>query len=174
MGKQLKQRLYFLGLQNHCRWWLQAMKLKDAYSSEALSMTNLDSTLKSKDITLPIKVHLVKAMVFPVVVYGCKTWTIKEAERQRIDTFELWCWRRLLRVPCKEIQPVNPKGNQSWIFIGRTDAEPETPILWPPDAKSWLIWKDSDAGKHWRQEEKGTTEDEMVGWHHQLNGHESE
>ena len=75
------------------------MKLKDAYSSEVLSMTNLDSTLKSKDITLPIKVHLVKAMVFPVVVYGCKTWTLKEAERQRIDAFELCCWRRLLRVP---------------------------------------------------------------------------
>ena len=89
------------------------MKLKDAYSSEALSMTNLDSTLKNRDITLPIKFHLVKAMVFPVVIYGCKTWTIKKAERQRIDTFELWCCRRLLRVPCKEIQPVNPKGNQS-------------------------------------------------------------
>ena len=167
-------RLYFLGLQNHCRWWLQAMKLKDAYSSEALSMTNLDSTLKSKDITLPIKVHLVKAMVFPVVVYGCKTWTIKEAERQRIDTFELWCWRRLLRVPCKEIQPVNPKGNQSWIFIGRTDAEPETTILWPPDMKNWLVGKDPDAGKDRSQEKKGTTEDEMVRWHHRLDGHEFE
>jgi len=75
---------------------------------------------------------------------------------------------------CKEFQPVHPKGNQSWIFIGRTDAEAETPILWPPDAKNWLIWKDPDAGKDWRQEEKGTTEDEMVGWHHQRNGHEFE
>ena len=75
---------------------------------------------------------------------------------------------------CKEIQPVHPKGNQSWIFIGRTDAEAETPILWPPDAKSWLIWKDPDAGKDWSREEKGTTEDEMVGWHHRLNGHEFE
>ena len=74
---------------------------------------------------------------------------------------------------CKEIQPVYPKGNQSWIFIGRTDAEGETPILCPPDVKNWLIWKDPDAGKDWRQEEKGTTEDEMVGWHHRLNGHES-
>ena len=75
---------------------------------------------------------------------------------------------------CKETQPVNPKGNQFWIFIGMTDAEAETPILWPPDVKSWLIWKDPDAGKDWRWEEKGTTEDEMVGWHHQLNGHEFE
>ena len=112
------------------------MKLKDAYSSEVLSMTNLDSTLKSKDITLPIKVHLVKAMVFPVVVYGCKTWTIKEAERQRIDTFELWCWRRLLRVPCKEIQPVHSEGDQPWDFFGRNDFEAETPVLWLPHAKS--------------------------------------
>ena len=75
---------------------------------------------------------------------------------------------------CKEIQSVQPKGNQSWIFIGRTDAEVETPILWPPDAKDWLIWKDADAGKDWGQEEKGMTEDEMVGWHHQFNGHEFE
>ena len=150
------------------------MKLKDAYSSEALSMTNLDSTLKNRDITLPIKFHLVKAMVFPVVIYGCKTWTIKKAERQRIDTFELWCWRRLLRVPCKEIQPVNPKGNQSWIFIGRTNAEPETTILWPPDRKNWLIGKDPDAGKDRSQEKKGTTEDEMVRWHRWLDGPEFE
>ena len=92
------------------------------------------------------------------------------------DAFELWSWRRLLRVPwtARQIQPVHPKGNQSWMFTGRTDAETETPILWPPDAKSWLIGKDSDAGKDWRQEEKGTTEDEMVGWHHRLDGHEFE
>ena len=99
--------------------------------------------------------------------------TIKKAEHQRIDTFELWCWKRLLRVPwTKEIKPVHPKGSQSWIFIERTDAE--APILWPPDAKNWLIGKDPNAGKYWRQEEKGTTEDEMVGWHHQLDGHEFE
>ena len=87
---------------------------------------------------MPTKVHLVKAVVFPVVMYGCESWTIKKAERQRIEPFELWCWRRLLRVPldCKEIQPVLPKGDQSWVFIGRTDAEAETPILWPPDVKS--------------------------------------
>ena len=98
------------------------------------------------------KVHLVKAMVFPVVIYGCESWTIKKAEHRRIDAFELWCWRRLLKSPLdsKEIQPVHPKGNQSWIFFGRTDAEVETPILWPPDAKNWLIGKDPDAGKDWR------------------------
>ena len=90
-----------------------------------------------------------------------------------------WCfWTVLLKktlespLDCKEVQPVHPKGNQSWLLTGRTDVEAETPILWPPDVKSWLIWKDSDVGKDWRQEEKGTTEDEMVGWHHWLNGHE--
>ena len=138
------------------------------------AMTSLDSILKSKDMTLPTKVCLVKAMVFPIVIFGCERWTIKKAEHQRIDTFELWCWRRLERpLDCKEIQPVRPKGNQSWIFIGRTDAEAETPILWPCDAKNWLTGKDPNAGKGWRQE-KGMTEDEMVGWHHQLNGHEFE
>ena len=111
-------------------------------------------------------------MVLPVVVYGCESWTIKTAERRRIDAFELWCWRRLESpLDCKEIQPVHPKGDQSWVFIGRTDVEAETPILWPPDAKNWLTGKDPDAGKDFGQEEKGTTEDEMVGWHHQLNGH---
>ena len=101
------------------------------------AMTNLDSIFKSRDITLPTKVHLVKAMVFPVVMYGCESWTIKKAECRRIDAFELWCWRRLESpLDCKEIQPVHPKGDQSWVFIGRTDAEAETPILWPPHAKS--------------------------------------
>ena len=102
-------------------------------------MTNLDSVFKSRDITLPTKVHLVKAMVFPVVVYGYESWTVKKAERRRIDAFELWCWRRLLRVSpldCKEMQPVHSKGDQSWVFIGRTDAKAETPILWPPHVKS--------------------------------------
>ena len=108
-------------------------------------------------------------------MYGCESWTVKKAECQTIDAFELWCWKTLESpLDCKEIQPVHPKRNQSWIFIGRTDAEAETPILWPPDAKSWLIWKDPDAGKDWRQQEKGTTEDEVVGWHHRLNGHEFE
>ena len=136
-------------------------------------MTNLDSIFKSRDITLPTKVHLVKAMAFPVVMYGCENWTVKKTERQRMDAFELWCWRRLLRVPriCKEIQPVHSTGDQFWVFIGRTNAKAETPILWPPRVKSL---KDPDAGRDWGQEEKGTTEDEMAGWHHQLDGHEFE
>ena len=138
-------------------------------------MTNLDSIFKSRDITLPTKVHLVKAMVFPVVICGCKSWTVKKAERRRIDAFDLWCWRRLLGVPWTA-----RRSNQSILkgispmFFGKTDAEAETPILWPPHAKSWLIGKDSDAGRDWGQEEKGTTEDEMAGWHHRLNGHEFE
>ena len=137
------------------------------------ALTNLDSILKSRDITLPTKVHLVKATVFPVVTYGCESWTIKKAECWRIDAFWTVVLENTLESPldCKEI---HPKGNQSWIFIGRTDVEAETPILWPPDVKNWLIGKDPDAGKDWRQEEKGMTEDEMVGWHHQLDGHEFE
>ena len=100
-------------------------------------MTNLDSILKSRNITLPTKVHLVKAMVFPVVLYGCESWTLKKAECRRTDAFELWCWRRLLSpLDCKEIQPVHSEGDQPWVFIGRTDVEAETPILWPPHAKS--------------------------------------
>ena len=130
------------------------------------------SLLKSRDITLPTKVHLVKAMVFPVVMYGCESWTIKKAECQRIDAFELWCWRRLLRVPWTSRRSNQSILKESWVFIGRTDVEAETPILWPPDAKSLLIWKDPDVGKDWRREEQGTTEDEMVGWCHRLNGHE--
>ena len=101
-------------------------------------MTNLDSILKSRDITLPAKACLVKAMVFPMVMYGYESWTVKKAECRKIDAFEK-CWRRLLRVSpldCKEIQPIHPKGIQSWVLIGRTDAEAETPILWPPHAKS--------------------------------------
>ena len=100
-------------------------------------MTNLDSILKSRNTTLPTKVCLVKAMAFPVVMYGCESWAIKKAERQRIGVFELWCWRKLdSSLGCKEIQPVHPKGDQSWVFTGGTDAEVETPILWPPDVKS--------------------------------------
>ena len=130
-------------------------------------MTNLDSIFKSRGITLSTKVCLVKAMVFSVVMYGCESWTIKKAEHRRIDAFELWCWRSPL--DCKEIQPVHPKGDQSWVFIGRNDAKAETPILWPPDSRNWLIWKDPNAGNDWGQEEKGT-EDEMAGWHHWLDG----
>ena len=99
-------------------------------------MTNLDSIFKSRDFTLSKKVHLVKAMVFPVVMYGCESWTVKKAEHRRIDAFELWYWRRLLRVPCKEIQQVHSKGHQSWVFFGKTDAKAETPVFWAPHAKS--------------------------------------
>ena len=137
--------------------------------------TNLDSILKSRDITLPTKICLVKAVVFPLLMYGCESWTIKKAECWRIDAFELWCWRRLFRVPWtarRSNQSI--QGNQSWIFIGRTDAAAAAAILWPPDEKSQLITKDPDAGKDWRQEGKRTTEDETVGWHHWLNEDEFE
>ena len=139
-------------------------------------MTNLDSILKSRDIILPTKVCLVKAMAFPVVMYGCESWIIKKAELQRIDAFELWCWRRLFRVPwtARTSKSVNPKRNQPWIFTGRTDAEAEAPILWPPDGKSWLIRKDPDAGRDWRQEDIGMTKDEIVWWHYWLDGLEFE
>ena len=123
-------------------------------------MTNLDSIVKSRDITLPAKVHLVKTMVFPVVMYGCESWTINKESW----ALKNWCFRtvfleKILESPliCKEIKPVNPRENQSWMFIGRTDAEVDAPLLWPSDAKNWLIGKDPDAGKDWRQEEKGTT-----------------
>ena len=138
-------------------------------------MTHLDHVLKSRDIALPTKVHLVKAMVFPVVMYGCESWTVKKAERRRIDAFELWCWRRLLRVPwtarisnqsiLKEIGPgYSLEGMMLKLKLQ----------LWPPDVKSLLTGKDSDAGRDWGQEEKATTEAEMVGWHHRLDGHEFE
>ena len=101
-------------------------------------MTNLDGIFKSRDITLATKVHLVKAMVFPMVMYGGESWTVKKAECLKIDAFELWCWRRLLKVPWtgKEIQPVHPKRDQSWVFFGKNDAAAETPVLWPPHVKS--------------------------------------
>jgi len=128
-------------------------------------MTNLDSTLKSRDVTLPTKVRLDKAMVFPVIMYRCEGWTVKKAECHRIDSFELWYWRRLLRVPWTA-----RRSNQSILkelspecSLERLMLKLETPVLWPPDAKSWLIGKDPDAGKDWGQEEKGTTEDEMFG-----------
>ena len=134
------------------------------------AMTNLDRELKSRDIILLTKVHLVKAMIFPVVMYGCESWTIKKAEHQRIDAFKLWCWRRLLRVPLdsKEIKPSNCKGNQSWIFIGRTDAE--APVYFSHLIQRADSEKDPDAGKVWGQKEKGMAEDEMIGWHHWLDG----
>ena len=137
-------------------------------------MTNLDSRLKSRDITLPTKVYLVKAMVFPVVMYGCESWIIKKAERQRMMLLNCSVGEDSSESLGLQIKPVNPKGNQSWIFIGRIDAEAETPVLWPPDMKNQLIGKDPDAGKDWRWKEKGMMEDDMVRWHHRLNAHESE
>ena len=137
-------------------------------------MSNLDSILKSRDITLSTKVHLVKAMVFPVVMYGCESWTIKKAEHWRIDALELWCCRRLLRVPWTARRSNQSILKESVLNIHWKDwCWSWNPILWPPHVKNWLIWKDSDAGRNWRQE-KGMTENEMVGWHHQLNGHEFE
>ena len=129
---------------------------------------------------MPTKIHVVRATVFPVVMYRCESWSIKKAEPWRIDVFFIVVLGKTLESPLdKKLiedkpvnKPVNSKGNQPWIFIGRTDAAAEAPVLWPPDMKSKLIGKDPDAEKDWGQEEKGVTEDEMVGWHPQLNGHE--
>ena len=234
MGSNFPSHAYRLDLVIDFQW----IAFDKPNSAWLLSLGELDSILKSRDITLLTKVHKVNAIVFPAVMYRCESWTIKKAERKRIDGFELWCWRRLLRVPwtarrsnqsilkkikcdyikkqrhyfvnkgpssqgdcfssshvwiwdldyqeswalkswcfwtvvlkktlespldCKEIQPVHPKGNHSRVFIGKSDVEAETPIFWPPDAKSWLIWKDRDAGKDWGQEKKGKTENETVG-----------
>ena len=178
MGKQWKQwQTLFLGGSQITTDGDCTHEIKRHLFLGRKTMTNVDSILKSRDITLPSKVRLVKAMVFPVVMYGCESWTIKK------ESWELknWCfWTVVLEktlespLDCKEIQPVHLKGNLSWMFIGRTDVEAENPIFWPPDVKSWHIWKDPDAGKDWRWKEKGMTEDEIVGWHHQLNGHEFE
>ena len=138
-------------------------------------MTNLDSILKIRDITLSTKVCLVKYGFFSGHVW---MWELDYKESWALKN---WCfWTVVLEktfespLDCKEIQPVHSKGDKSWVFIGRTDAESETPVRWPPHVKSWLIGKDSDAGRDWGQEEKGTTEDEMAGWHHWLDGHESQ
>ena len=139
------------------------------------AMTNLDSIFKSRDITLPTKVHLVKTTGFSnshvwMWELNAESWAPKNR------CFWIVVLEKTLESPldCKEFQPVHLKGNQSWIFIGRTDAAAETPILWPPDGKNWLIGKDPDAGQDWRQEEKGMTEYKMAGWHHRLDGHEFE
>ena len=150
-------------------WYSHLLKMGISWSRRSLGrkvMTNLYSILKNRDITLPIKVHLVKAMVFPVVMYGC------ELDHKESWVQKNWCfWTEVLEktlespLECKEIKTVNSEGNQSWIFIGWTDAEAETPILWPPDVNNWLLGKDPNAGKDWRQK-KGMTEDNMVGWLH--------
>ena len=139
------------------------------------TMTNLDSILKNRDITLPTKVCMVKAMVFPVVMYGCEIWSIKRLSTEELMLSNYGAGEDSGEpLDSKEIKSVNPKGNQPWIFIERTDAEAEALIILPPDVKSQLIGKDPDAGKDWRQEEKGMTEDEMAGWHHWLDEHEIE
>ena len=139
-------------------------------------MTKLDSILKSRDITLPTKVHLVEALVFLVATYGCESWTIKKAECQRIDAFELWCWRRLLRVPWTArrsnqsiLKGTSPEYSLEGLMLKLTLQYFSHLIV-----KNWLIRKDPDAGKDWKQEEKKAMEDEMVGWHQRLNGQEFE
>ena len=172
MGKQWKQwQTLFFGASKSLQMVIAAMKLRHLLFGRK-AMTNLDKLLKSRDITLPAKVCLVKAMGFS----SSHVW-MWELDYKESWAPKNWCFwtvvlEKTLESPIggKVIPPVNPKGDQSWILIGRTDAE--TLILWPPDAKSWLIWKDPDAGKDWRWEEKGTTKDEMVGWHHWLDGHE--
>ena len=137
------------------------------------SYDKLDSVLKSKDITLLTKVLIVKAMIFPVVMSRCESWTVKKAEHWTIDAFKQRYWRRLLEsLESKEIKAANLQGNQPWVLFGRTDAEALT--HWPPDVNCWLIGKDPDAGEDWRQKEKRVTEDEIAGWHHRWNGHELE
>ena len=177
MGKQWKQWLDFIFVgskitaDGEC-----SHEIKKCLLLGRKAMTYLDSMLNSRDIILLTKVHIIKAMVFRVVMYGCESLIIKKAECQRIDAFDLWCWRRLLRIlwtarrsnqsTLKEINPEYSVEGDEYV-----DAKADPPILRPPDAKSWLIGKHPDAEKDWRQEENGVTEDEIVGWHHWLNGH---
>ena len=168
-------RLYFLRLQNHCRWWLQPWnekKLapwKESYDQPRQHIEKQRHYFANKGPSSQ--------------GYGLSSSHIRMWELDYKESWVLknWCfWTVVLEkivespLDCKEIQPIHPKGDQPWVFIGRTDVEAETPKLWPPAAKNWLIWKDPDAGKDWRWEEKGTTEDEMVEWHYWLNGHEFE
>ena len=159
---KVKAVTHFIFLDPKSLWTATAaMKLRHLLLARK-AMTNLDSILKSKDITLLTNVCIIKTMVFPVVTYGCECWIIKKAEHWRTDAFELVLEKTLYSpVDCKEIKPVNPKGNQSWTFTERIDTKAEAPILWPPDMKSWLIGKDPDAGKNWRQK-KRVAEDEVV------------
>ena len=155
-------RLYFLGLRNHSDGNC-SHEIKRHLLFGRKAMTNLDSILKSRDIALPTMVRLVKAMVFPVVMYGCESWTIMKAEHRRINAFELWCWRRLLKVPWtarRSNQSILKEISPGYLLEGLK------PKLLSPDAKNLFIGKDSDAGQDRRQEEKGMREDKMVGWHH--------
>ena len=175
MEKQWKQcQTLFWGAPKSLQMVIAAMKYKRHLLLGRKAMTNLDSILKSRDITLPTKVRLVKAMVFSCGHVWMWELDCEEGWAPKNCCYWTGVLEKTLESPLdyKEVQPVSPKGNQSWIVIGRTDADAETPILWPPHAKSWLNWKDPGAGKDSGQEEKGMTEDEMVEWHHWLNGHE--
>ena len=154
-------RFYFLRLLNHADC---SREIKRCLLLGRKAVTNLNSIIKSRDITLPTKICIVKPMVFAVVICGCESWTIKKVEHQIMDAFEIVVLEKTLESPLdsKETQPVHLKGNQSWIFIGRIDGEADAPIIWLPDVKSWLIGKDPDAGKDWRLEEKGATEDDII------------
>ena len=175
MGKQWRQcQTLFSWAPKSLQMVTVAMKLKKHMLLERKPVTNLDSLLKSRHITFPTKVHLVKAVVFPVVTYGCESWTIKKAEHRRINAFKLWCWRRLLRVPWtarRSSQSIPKKINPEYSLEGLM-LKLKAPLLGPPDVKSQLTGKDPDAGKDWGQEKKGAREDAMVEWHHWLNGHE--
>ena len=176
MKKQWKQWLtLFFGLQNHCRWWLKPWNKKtltpwkESYDQPRCHIKNQRHYFVNKGPSSQ-GYGFSSGHVWMWELDSKESWALKN-----------WCFltvvlEKTLESPldCKETQEVHPKRNQSWIFIGRTDAEVETPILWPPDGKNWLIWKDPDSWKGWRQEEKGMIEDEMVGWHHRLNGHEFE
>ena len=153
---------------NSDKFYFNFLSSKITADGDYKYMINLDSMLKSRDITLLTELHIVKAMVFPVVIYRCDSWTIKKARYQRNWHFWIVVLEKTLEslLDSKDIKPVNPKGNQPWIFTGRTDTE--APILWSLDVKSRLFGKASDAGKDWGQQEKEATEDEMVGWHHQF------
>ena len=163
-------RFYFLGLQNHCGWWLQP-QIERCLLHGRKAMTNLDGVLKGRD----------KGLYSQSYGFSSSRVWLWELDHKEGWALKNWCFQtvvleKTLESPMdnEEIQPVNPKGNQPWVFIGRTDAKAEAPILWPPDVNSWHIGKDPDAGKDWGQEEKWETEIEMVGWHHWLNGHEFE
>ena len=167
--------LFFGELQNHCRWWLKPWNEK-TLASWKTSYDQLREHIKKQWHYFADKSPCSQSYGFS----SSHVWML-ELDHKESWAPKKWCfWTVVMKktlaslLDCKEIKPVNPKGNQSWILTGRTDAEAEAPILWPPDAKNWLIGKDPGARKDWRQEEKGTTENEMVGWHHQLNGHELE
>ena len=174
MQKQWKQCQISFSWAPKSLWMVTAvMKLKDACYLEGNYNKHREHNKNQRCHFANKSPSSQNYVFFPVVLCGCDSWIIKKAECWRIDAFKLWCWRNCLRIPWTvEIKPVNPKGNQPWIFIGRTDAEAEAPVFWTPHAKSQLIGKNPNAGKYLGQEEKGAIENEIVGWYHWLNGHE--